>query len=41
MTRMARKLQENPEQALHDKDGNVVKINGNGYEVYDLSNQDL
>ena len=41
MTRMARKLQENPEWALHDKDGNVVKINGNGYEVFDLSNQDL
>jgi hypothetical protein len=37
MTRMARELKENPDYALKDSNGTLVK-NGQGYYVFDLSN---
>ena len=41
MTCMARQLQQHPEWALHDKDGNLVQMNKKGWEVFDLSNPDM
>ena len=41
MTRMARQLQQHPEWALHDKDGNLVTVTKNIWKVFDLSNPDM